>query len=249
MKGICIEGHRGYSAKYPENTLISFKAALDLGVDAIEFDVWLSKDKIPVLMHDPNCKRTCGVDKYLRDMTLEEIKTLDAGYAEKFGDLFIGKGVSVPTLRELCELVVSHNPNFRLGVEIKEYTEETVDKTVAILKEFNLFENAWFYAFDAPTIKYLKLQYKANTMGYPDFQMRRFDYTDGYRYYDGIGLNMAIVKSEIFPIYPPKNLPIHMYCADTEADVALCLEKGSAALITANEPIPLMKALGRKINL
>ena len=52
MKRIYIEGHRGVCAHYPENTLLSFEAAMDLSLDAIEFDVWLSRDKIPCLMHD-----------------------------------------------------------------------------------------------------------------------------------------------------------------------------------------------------
>ena len=65
MNRIFVEGHRGFCAKYPENTLASFRAALDLKIDAIEFDIWLSKDKVPVLMHDGNCKRTCGYDRHL----------------------------------------------------------------------------------------------------------------------------------------------------------------------------------------
>ena len=44
MDRIITEAHRGYSAKYPENTLLSFEKAIDLGVDAIEFDVWLTSD-------------------------------------------------------------------------------------------------------------------------------------------------------------------------------------------------------------
>ena len=244
MKRIFVEGHRGYCAEYPENTIVSFAAAIDLGVDCFEFDVWLSKDKIPVLMHDGNARRTCGVDKALRDMSLSEIKTLEAAYAEKFGDKFVGKGLEVPTLKELCLLVDEKRPGMSLGVEIKEYTEETVDATVAILKEYGLFDGAWFYAFDAPTIKYLKTKYNARTMGYPDFQMKRFDHAEGYRYYDEIGLSMSIVKSEVFPIFASKGLPMHMYCADTEEDVRLCIEKG-AALITANDPVPLMRVLGK----
>lgn len=243
MKNIYVEGHRGYCAKYPENTLISYEAAIDLGVDAFEFDIWLSKDKVPVLMHDSNAKRTCGVDKKLGDMTLEEIKTLEPAYVEKFGDRFVGQGIEVPTLRELCELVSKKRPGMSLGVEIKEYTEECVDISVAMLKEYNLFDNAWFYAFDAETIKWLKTKYNARTMGYPDFQMRRFG-SESYSYYDEIGLSMSIVKSEVFPIFKSKELPIHMYCADNEDDVNLCIEKG-ASLITANDPVPLMKILGR----
>ena len=55
---------------------------------------------------------------------------------------------------------------------------------------------------------------------------------------------MNIVRSEVFPIFASKGLPMHLYCADTEADVRLCIEKG-ADLITANDPVPLMKVLGR----
>ncbi len=91
MKRMIAEGHRGYCAKYPENTLPSFEAALELGVDAVEFDVWLTADKVPMLMHDGNATRTCGVDRHLRDMTYEQARELDAGYEGKFGDEFIGR--------------------------------------------------------------------------------------------------------------------------------------------------------------
>ena len=244
MKNIIVEGHRGYCAKYPENTMISFEAAIDLGVDAFEFDVWLSRDKEAVIMHDGNGKRTCGVNKHVRDMTYVEIKKeMEPAYTEKFGDAFVGMGLTVPSLREVCELVNEKRPGMSLGVEIKEYTEECVDITVAILKEYGLFNNAWFYAFDAQTIKWIKTKYNGRTMGYPDFQMRNWQNGD-YQYYEEIGLSMNIVKSEIFPIYAAKNMPMHMFCADTEDDVCLCIEKG-AALITANDPVPLMKRLGR----
>ncbi len=245
MEKIIVEGHRGYCARFPENTLISFAAAIDLGVDCFEFDVWLSKDKIPVLMHDGNAGRTCGVDRWLRDMTLEEIKALDAGYAEKFGDQFTDRGIGVPTLRELLDLVMAKRPDILLGVEIKESTEETVDLTVALLKEYGVWENVYFYAFDAKIIKYLRKKYHARTMGYPDFQMRNFERGD-YRYYEEIGISMSVVKSEVFDLYSAKNLPMHLFCADNEADVEICIEKG-ASLITANDPVPLMKRLGRTI--
>jgi glycerophosphoryl diester phosphodiesterase len=75
--------------------------------------------------------------------------------------------------------------------------------------------------------------------------MKRFDHEEGYRYYDEIGLGMNIVKSEVFPMFASKGLPMHMYCADTEEDVRLCIEKG-AALITANDPVPLLKILNEE---
>ena len=243
MKNIVVEGHRGWCAKYPENTMISFAAAIELGVDAIEFDVWLTNDKVPVIMHDGNAYRTCGVDKHLRDMTLEEAKKLEAAYTRKFGDLYVGQGVTVPTLEELLIYCKEKRPDIKLGVEIKEYTEENVDLTVALLKKYGFFDNCYFYAFNGRIIKYLKTKYSGRTMGYPDFQMGEFE-PDTYSYYEEIGLGMGIVKSEVAPIFISKGLPMHMYCADTEEDVILCIEKG-ADLITANDPTALLKYLGR----
>ena len=243
---IFVEGHRGYAAAYPENTLLSFAKAIELGVDGIEFDVWLTADKIPVLMHDGNALRTCGVDKHLRDMTLAEVKTLEASFAGKFGDKFTGLGacVGVPTLEELLSLCAEKRPDPVLGVEIKEYTEETVDLTVDLLKRYSFFDTCCFYAFNARIIRYLKTRYGARTMGYPDFQMKEWE-PGSYAYYDEIGLSMPLVRSELLPFYQAKKLPIHMYCADKEEDVALCIREG-AILITANDPLPLMRGLGLK---
>lgn len=244
VKSIIVEGHRGYCARFPENTLPSFEAAIDLGVDCFEFDVWLSADNVPVIMHDCNALRTCGVQKNICQMTLQEIKAqLEPCYADKFGDKFRGKGLTVPTLQEVLELVARKRPGMSLGVEIKQYTEDCVDRTVALLKQYDLFAGVYFYAFDAPTIRYIKTRHNGRTMGYPDLQMARWT-PDTYQYYDEIGLGMNFVRSETFPIYEAKALPMHHYCADTTEDVTLCIEKG-AALITANDPVPLMRVLGR----
>jgi glycerophosphoryl diester phosphodiesterase len=142
----------------------------------------------------------------------------------------------VPTFRELLELVKAKKPDLKLGVEIKEYTEETVDLTVAMLKEYGFFEQCWFYAFNGRIIRYLKEKYNARTMGYPDFQMGEFC---GYEWYDEIGICMSLVKSELCDFYIKKGLPTHLFCADTEEDVQLCIDKG-ADLITANDPRPLL---------
>lgn len=240
MRHIIVEGHRGACALYPENTLLSFEKAIEMGVDAVEFDIWLSRDKVPVLMHDGNPWRTCGVDSHLRNMTLAEIKKLDPCSFRKFGELFRGQ-VQVPTLYELLDLVKAKRPALKLGVEIKEYTEETVDITVKALKEYGVFENCWFYAFNGRIIRYLKETYNARTMGYPDLQMQEFD---GYDAYEEIGISMSIARSEAGDLYMSKGFPMHMFCADTEEDANFCIEKG-ASLITANDPRPLLKVLGR----
>lgn len=240
MEPIIVEGHRGYRAKYPENTLASYRAAMELGVDAIEFDIWLTKDCVPVILHDGSTERITGVKAHVNDLTLKEVKQLDAGSYK--GAEFAGE--QIPTLQETLALMRSTRPNdLRLGVEIKDFREETVDKTVALLKEYGYFDTCWFYAFNARIIKYIKMVYGGRTMGYPDFQMGEFE-ADSYSYYDELGLNMKLVRSELFPFYAQKGFPLHCYCADTEEDVRLCIEKG-ASLITANDPVPLLRVLGR----
>jgi ABC-type ATPase involved in cell division len=145
--------------------------------------------------------------------------------------------------KELLDLVKEVKPDLKLGVEIKEYTEENVDLSVALLKEYGVFENCWFYAFNGRIIRYLKEKYDARTMGYPDFEMGEFDGYDAYR---ELGLSLRYVRSEVLPFYQAKGMPIHMYCADTEEDVRMCIRKG-ADLITANDPRALLKVLGRSV--
>lgn len=74
-----IIAHRGASRRAPENTLPAFKLAYELGADGIETDVQLTKDKVPVLIHDERLKRTTDGYGYIKDYTYEELKQLDLG--------------------------------------------------------------------------------------------------------------------------------------------------------------------------
>ena len=71
----CI-AHRGYKAKFPENTMTAFKAAVDCGVQALETDVHVTKDEVVVLSHDPTLKRCYGINKKIKDVTWAEIQEL-----------------------------------------------------------------------------------------------------------------------------------------------------------------------------
>ena len=97
-----VIAHRGASHESPENTLASIRRAIDLNVDCIEIDVHLSKDHVPVVIHDDTVERTTSSKEKLRitDLTLQEIKKLDAGswYNPSFKD------ENIPTLKEVLEL-------------------------------------------------------------------------------------------------------------------------------------------------
>jgi glycerophosphoryl diester phosphodiesterase len=93
-------GHRGARAYAPENTLTSFKKALEIGVDAIELDVRKTKDNQLVVIHDADVKRTTDGEGLVNELTLKEIEGFDAGSGEKIPTLeetldFLDKKVSV----------------------------------------------------------------------------------------------------------------------------------------------------------
>ena len=100
-----IIGHRGASADAPENTLAAFALAQAQGADGIEFDVQLSADGWPVIIHDANLARTTNGQGRVQDHTLAQLQALDAG-----------QGQPIPTLDELFETL---GPNFLYNVELK----------------------------------------------------------------------------------------------------------------------------------
>ena len=73
--------HRGASGNYPENTLLAFQKALEIGVDEIELDLYLTKDDHLIIMHDSTVDRTTDGTGAISDLTLAEVKALDAGIA------------------------------------------------------------------------------------------------------------------------------------------------------------------------
>ncbi len=74
-----IIGHRGAAGEKPENTLASIKAGREAGADMIEFDIHLTKDKVPVLSHDNSLERTHGLSIKIKDISLKELKKRTAG--------------------------------------------------------------------------------------------------------------------------------------------------------------------------
>lgn len=88
--------HRGESYDAPENTLAAFRLAWDRKVSTIELDVYQTKDGELIVTHDANTKKTTGVEKVIKDCTLEELRTLDAGRWK--GERFAGE--KLPTLAE-----------------------------------------------------------------------------------------------------------------------------------------------------
>jgi glycerophosphoryl diester phosphodiesterase len=119
-KDFIIVGHRGAAGHAPENTMASFRKAIELGADVIELDVHRSKDGHLIVMHDATVDRTTNGSGAVSDMTYDEIRALDAG--GWFGEGF--KGELVPSL---AEVIVGINGEVKVLIEIKWPTDGLYD--------------------------------------------------------------------------------------------------------------------------
>jgi glycerophosphoryl diester phosphodiesterase len=121
-------GHRGARGYEPENTLISFKKAIDLHVDGIELDVHLSADGELMVIHDETVDRTTNGKGFVNQLSLPELKRF-----------LINKKHSLPTLTEVLDLA---NQKCLINIELKSY--ETADKVVDLIEKY-VSENNWDY--------------------------------------------------------------------------------------------------------
>jgi len=116
-----LVAHRGYARRYPENTLAAIEAAIVAGARYVECDVQLSRDGFPVLMHDRNLQRMCGVSAAVHELSLADLRALSCGEKGKFGEKFASEGIA--SLAGLMQLLRKH-PHVRAFVEIKRVSIE-----------------------------------------------------------------------------------------------------------------------------
>jgi glycerophosphoryl diester phosphodiesterase len=98
--------HRGNAAEFPENTLPALRSALELGARFIEFDVQLSSDRQPMLLHDSNLKRTAGLDRNALEMTAQDLAEVVVNEEQRFQGRYTDVGI--PTLAQAVSLVATY---------------------------------------------------------------------------------------------------------------------------------------------
>ena len=115
-----VIAHRGVSGTYPENTMISFKRALETKAEFMELDVHLSKDDQVVVMHDEDLSRTTNTTGLIGTYPLAVLKTFSAGFSKKFAYKFYKE--KIPTLLEVLKLI--EKSRMTLLVEIKSHDKD-----------------------------------------------------------------------------------------------------------------------------
>lgn len=153
MQSTKIIAHRGASGYAPENTMASFRKAIEMGAEGIELDVHLSRDRNLIVMHDEWVNRTSNGNGLIKDMTLKELKKLDCGswYGEEFA------GQQIPVLEEVLELL--KNWNGILNIEIKDGSDlypGIERKVIDTVRMFCFEEKVIFSSFNHCSIRDIK---------------------------------------------------------------------------------------------
>ena len=152
-KSLRIIAHRGYCELYPENTLPALLAALDAGEDAVEFDVQLSRDGVPMVFHDPTLNRTTGRSGAIVEYSAKELGKISAHEPARLGERYAG--TPIPTLAAVAQGLAAHSgPVF---VELKQDTipHHAITQAVAAVLEAcaPLGERAVLISFDSAIIQ------------------------------------------------------------------------------------------------
>ncbi|TKD68836.1 glycerophosphodiester phosphodiesterase [Pseudalkalibacillus hwajinpoensis] len=152
MASLTIFGHRGSSGTHPENTLISFQAANKAGANGIELDVQLTKDGIPVVIHDERVDRTTNGVGWVKDFLYEDLIRLDAG--QSFSSRF--QGTPIPSLDEVLEWITSTTLSLNIELKTGYVSYEGIeDKILALLNHYQLKDRCIISSFNHYSVKHI----------------------------------------------------------------------------------------------
>ncbi|XP_034185793.1 glycerophosphodiester phosphodiesterase 1 [Osmia lignaria lignaria] len=147
-----VVAHRGGGYDFPENSLTAFRNCKDRGCNAVELDVLLTKDNVPIVFHDTTIDRVTGQPGTIKDMTWDQLKDLDITHNHPLKDKFTD-GEKIPLLSEVLETCLSNEQ--RIIIDIKEKRLEVVEAILDAYKKYpKLFQRAVVSSFN-PIIIYM----------------------------------------------------------------------------------------------
>jgi len=229
LENIQIVAHRGFSGIYPENTLIAFKKAIELGVYFLEIDIRQTSDGEPVVMHDEKIDRTTDGTGYVRELTFSQLRKFDAGKWKGFS------GEKIPHLEEVLELA---NDATGILIEIKECDVEKLGKFLNKRKNRKFYVGSFHVEYvkkireiipEIPT-SFICGHIPTNLPELVSYGIRKLDIQFGV-------LNADIVKTLV-----SSGFLVNSWTPDSKEDLLLNINMG-VQFITTNRPDILKEIL------
>ncbi|WP_455538302.1 glycerophosphodiester phosphodiesterase family protein [Terrisporobacter sp.] len=217
-----IFAHRGLSGFYPENTILAFKKCLNLNIYGIELDVQKSKDNHLVVIHDEKVDRTFIGSGYIKDMTLEELKSLKSS----FKDFEDNEDCKIPTLEEVLKLFKP--TEFIINIELKNSKTKYKDlekDVIKLVKKLKMGKKVIISSFRMDSLKKVrkysskvKIAYLVSDKFYklrPKFLI----FLDLINYnFSYVNPNHKLVDKNFIKKYHSKNLQVLCYTVNTIED-------------------------------
>ncbi|WBW94768.1 glycerophosphodiester phosphodiesterase [Oceanirhabdus sp. W0125-5] len=225
-----IFAHRGYSAKYPENTLLAFKKAIEYGVHGIETDVQMSKDGELILIHDEKVDRTSNGSGFIYNMTYDELLKLDFG--EWKSRVFYGE--KIPKLVELLDLVKGNNIELNLEIKNNLVSYPNIEeKILALISEFKIEDRVIISSFNHESVLKVKKMSKQvrcgpllySTLINPQLYIKEYNFDTYHPMYKSL-------NSEKIKVLKDNRIPICTYTVDNKDDIKYLIKKGVEVIIT-----------------
>ena len=246
-----VVAHRGNAMHAPEDTMESFRQGLALGADGLEFDVRVSADGVPVVIHDPTLDRTTSGTGPVNARTASELRTLDAGFhfTRDGGRTFPyrGLGIRVPLLRE----VLAAFPETPCIIELK--TPDATEALAQVLEEQGAKGRVIVGSFQDAALAPLRgrgFHLGASSRETVALYMRTLLFRDGGRAayaaaclpprFRGLPLPLARFVHRL----RPRGIPTHVWTINDPAQ-ALRLWADGVNAILSDDPGAMMSALGR----
>lgn len=227
-----IIAHRGFSGVYPENTMLAFRKAIEIGADGIELDVHLSKDGQVMIIHDEALKRTIGLDGVVSDYTRAELEKISAGKTknDEFGF------TPIPSLEEYLAFMAEHRDKIT-NIELKTapvYYPEIEEKTLELVRKFDLEKNIIYSSFNWLSIERMQRLGTISETGLLFSGMKLYNQAHiikslGINYFhpDFNDLTDEIVKS-----YLDNKVGLNVWTVNEIEDMKVCLSWNIDGLIT-----------------
>jgi len=242
---ILVIAHRGFSGNAPENTLTSFKKAMEVGSDVIELDVHLSKEGEVVVIHDDTLDRTTNGKGKVVDYTLRELKQFDAGLW--FGNQFSGE--RIPTLKEVLELA---RDRIRVNIELKRgdlgnySVGDLANQALKEVQNMGMEEQVLFSSFDPSPLKRMR---EKN----PRIQVALLynkDWNSPEEILEGSSFSIlacrkSVLNSSNISKAHQKGIKVNVYTLNTEEEMEQFLKIGVDGIIT-DYPDRLIKVLQKR---